>query len=307
MKQNNPIAKLLDSSTADDAKSADLAELSELDPEGVEAFRAAWSLLETERRRRIIGRLVELAEDNVALNFNEIFKLCLNDADEEVRTQAIGGLWEDEETALVNPLLGLLREDKSDKVKAASASALGRFTLLGEHGKVRAELVDRMKAALLSALNDETANEEVRRRALESLSPLSVPEVKKAIASAYAKGNDRLKIGAIYAMGRNCDPEWIPILLKELQNSDAERRFEAATALGELGNSDAVPRLIELGDDPDAEVRTAVLQSLGRIGGTKAKEYLQSCMSSRNESVRESARQALDELQANEDPLSMPL
>ena len=307
VKQDNQIARLLDSSTVDDAKSTELAELSELDRDGLEVFRTAWADLDAERRRRILGRLVELAEENVELNFNEIFKLCLNDPDEEVRAQAIAGLWEDEETALVVPLLARLQDDPSDRVRASAASALGRFTLLGEHGKVRAELVQRMKTALLSVLNDERANEEVRRRALESLSPLSVPEVKKAIASAYARGDERIKIGAIYAMGRNCDPEWIPILFRELKSADAERRFEAATALGELGDSDAVPRLIDLGDDPDAEVRTAVLQSLGKIGGTKAKEYLQSCMSSRNESVRELARQALDELQGNEDPLSMPL
>ncbi len=307
MKQNDQIARLLDSSTLGDAKSVELAELSELDRDGLEAFRTAWEDLLAERRRRVLSRLVELAENNVELNFNEIFKLCLNDPDEEVRALAISGLWEDEETALVIPLLARLQDDPSDRVKASAASALGRFTLLGEHGKLRHELVEKMKTVLLSVLNDETANEEVRRRALESLSPLSIPEVKKAIASAYARGDERIKIGAIYAMGRNCDPEWIPILFKELNNADAERRFEAATALGELGDSDAVPKLIDLGNDPDAEVRTAVLQSLGKIGGTKAKEYLQSCMSSRNEAVKESARQALDELQANEDPLSMPL
>jgi HEAT repeat protein len=305
--ENNSIAEIIDRATIDGAKSADLAELSELDPEALDSFRARWSVLDSERRRSIIGRLVELAEDNVELNFNEIFKLCLVDPDADVRSLAIGGLWENEEPGLIAPLVDLLRRDASDRVRAAAASALGRFTLLGEHGKLRAGYVDKMKTALLEIFNDEAVNEEIRHRALESLSSLSIPEVKKAIAGAYARGNDRLKVGAIYAMGRNCDPEWVPILFKELKNSDAERRFEAATALGELGDSDAVSRLIELGDDPDSEVRTAILQSLGRIGGSEAKEYLQSCMSSRDESVRESARQALHELQANEDPLSMPL
>jgi len=306
MPEKNSIAAILDGSTVDGVKSTDLAELSELDREALDSFKAAWSGLDTERRRRIISRLVELAEDNVELNFNEVFKLCLADPDAEVRALAIGSLWEDEEPSLIAPLLDLLRRDESDKVRSSAASALGRFTLLGEHGKLRAEYVDKMKAALLQVFNDEAVNEEIRRRALESLSPLSIPEVKKAIAWAYARGSERLKIGAIFAMGRNCDLEWMPILLQELKNSDAERRFEAATALGELGDSDAVPRLMELGDDPDSEVRTAVLQSLGRIGGSEAKEYLQSCMASRDESVRESARQALDELRANEDPLSAP-
>jgi len=146
----------------------------------------------------------------------------------------------------------------------------------------------------------------VRRRALESLSPLSIPEVKKAIALAYGQGTERMRVGSIYAMGRSCDSDWLPILLKETSNSDAERRFEAATALGELGDPDAVPRLMELGNDADSEVRMAALQSLGKIGGSKAREYLQSCMNTRDEAVKDAARHALDELKANEDPLSAP-
>ena len=307
MTEKNSIATILESSAIADATSAGLAELSRLDREEIESFEKIWSVLEPERRRRIISSLVDLTENNVELDFNDIFKLALTDADEDVRCQAISGLWEVEETGLIGPLLGLLRNDSSDRVRASAASALGRFTLLAEHGKIRPGYKDSVKNALLGILNDDGVNEEVRRRALESLAPLSVPDVKKAIASAYASGNERLRVGAIYAMGRNCDAEWIPILLKEASSGDPERRFEAATALGELGDSDAVPRLIELGNDPDSEVRSAALQSLGRIGGSEAREYLQSCMSSRDQATREAARHALDELQANEDPLSIPL
>ena len=306
MTEKDTIAQILDRSTVDAPKSTDLAELSELDRDEIETFKQAWSPLGPERRRHIISRLVELAEDNVELNFNEIFKLALRDLDEEVRVKAIAGLWEDEETALIRPLLDLLHKDSSERVRAAAASAFERFTLLGEHGKLRPAQVDKIKESLLGVFNDRTANEEIRRRALESLSPLSITEVKKAIALAYGQGTERMRVGAIYAMGRSCDSDWLPILLKETSNSDAERRFEAATALGELGDPDAVPRLMELGNDTDSEVRMAALQSLGKIGGSKAREYLQSCMNTRDEAVKDAARHALDELKANEDPLSAP-
>jgi len=93
MTDKDTIAQILARSTVDAPRSTDLAELSELDRDEMETFKQAWSPLGPERRRHIISRLVELAEDNVELNFNEIFKLGLSDPDEEVRIKAIAGLW----------------------------------------------------------------------------------------------------------------------------------------------------------------------------------------------------------------------
>ena len=294
-------------SSPESPSNATLAELSCLDAGEIDIFKSIWSGLTSDRRHDVVPRLVELAENNVELNFDAIFKVALNDSDPEIRRKSIEGLWENEETSLIAPLLNLLANDGSDSVRAAAAGALGRYTLMAEHGKLRPQRTDIIKESLLKVAADTSIIDEVRRRALEAVAPLSVPEVSSAIEAAYRGQNQRLKASALYAMGRNCDTAWMPFLISELGSADPELRFESAAALGELGEQDAVPALLEISNDADSEVRTAVIQALGKIGGTKAKEYLQGLLENRAPPIREAARHALDELLAYEDPLSLHL
>ncbi len=76
---------------------------------------------------------------------------------------------------------------------------------------------------------------------------------------------------------------------------------------GELGEAEAVSHLIKLINDPDADVRMAAIQALGKIGSTQAKECLEQCLDSANEVVCQTAEQVLNELEAQEDPLSYRL
>ncbi len=296
-----------EANTSGELSGVKLAELSNLGQVELQSFKKSFSTMPEEIRLSIIKRLVQLTEDNVELNFDDIFKFCLNDTNPDIRSQSIEGLWENEETSLINPLVKLLSNDSSDRVRAAAATALGRYVMLAEQGKLRVSYLDKVRDTLLVVTKDISTIEEVRRRALEAVSPLSIPEVKAEISTAYHSQNPRLKVSALFAMGRNCDPVWMPILLEELGDTDPEIRFEAATALGEFGDEIAVTPLIKIGGDPDTEVRMAIVQSLGKIGGTKAKEYLQNLLSSRDTAIRDLARQSLDELTANEDPMSLQI
>lgn len=279
--------------------------LSDLNAEELKTFQQAWQTIEPERRQEIMQRLVELAENNFELNFDGIFKSCLKDQDVEVRCKAIEGLWENEEPSLLKVLINLLKQDKSEKVRATAAAALSRFAMLAELRKLSPHHVSEVEKTLLGIISDGSTSVEVRRRALESAAPLSLPEVKKAITEAYQSRVSSLKISSIYAMGQNCDPSWLPALLKELASADAEMRYEAAGACGELGEEEAVPGVIRLIDDPDTEVRLAAIRALGRIGGSEAKECLQNCLRNSDEMLRQAAEQALHELEAEEDPLSL--
>ena len=62
-----------------------LVELSNLNSEELDFLERVWSGIEPKRRRQIIYRLVELAEDNFELNFDSIFRNCLKDQEAEVR------------------------------------------------------------------------------------------------------------------------------------------------------------------------------------------------------------------------------
>lgn len=277
-----------------------LTELSNLNSEELELFKGSWTAIEPKRRRHIVYRLVELAEDNFSLNFDSIFKYCIKDEDDEVRSKAIEGLWENEEPSIINPLIDLVVQDSSEKVQAAASTALGKFVLLAEHRKLRSDYLSKILEVLLHAINDKNQPIEVRSRALEAVAPLSLPQVKTVIIDAYQSHDFRLKVSSIYAMGKNCDAAWLSILLDELASADTEIRYEAACACGELEEEEAVPCLIRLLNDPDIDVQMAVIQALGKIGGAKAKECLESCLNNSSEPIRQAAEQALNEMEVKE-------
>jgi hypothetical protein len=80
-----------------------LTELSGLGPDDLKFFSEVWDELNTEHRMQIIRRLSELAEDNLELNFDTVFRYCLTDSDEDIRSLAIEGLWESEDRSFHNP------------------------------------------------------------------------------------------------------------------------------------------------------------------------------------------------------------
>jgi HEAT repeat protein len=287
--------------------SSRLAELANMDSAALEHLKQVWPTIELKRRRQIVSRLVELAEDNFELDFDNIFKNCLGDEDAEVRSKAIEGLWENEEPSLINTLLNLFEHDSSEAVQAAAASALGRFVMLSEQQKLRRSYRTKMYQALLATINGNSQSLEVKRRALEAIAPMDSPEVARAISEAYHSGHHKLKVSSIYAMGKNCNPAWLPLLLKELASAEAEVRYEAATACGEIGEEEAVTHLIELVDDRDIEVQLAAIRALGKIGGTEAKNCLEQCLDDDNETTEQAAEQALYELNEGEEPLSFSL
>lgn len=297
------IADIADS--ANPLRSSMLIELSGLNSAELAWLEQAWTAINPKRRCQIVSRLVELAEDNVELDFDGVFKCCLKDQDAAVRCKAIEGMWESEEPSLINYLADMLEHDSSEKVRAAAVAAMGKFAMLAEHEKLRSSYKSRIFQALLAVVDDESQDIEIRRRALEAVSPLNFPQVHKAIEEGYQSDNPELRVSAIYAMGRNCDSSWLPILLRELVSASAEMRYEAAVACGELGEEEAVPRLIELINDPDSNVQLAAIQALGKIGGSEAKGWLQECLNSSIELIRQAAEQALYELEVMEDPLSL--
>jgi len=283
--------------------SSKLAKLSNLNPEELGFLERAWTTIEPKRRRQVVSRLVELAENDFELNFDSIFKNCLGDQDAEVRSKAIEGLWENEEPSLINPLINLLGQDSSEKVQATAATALGKFVMLAEHKKLRSCHVSKVCQALLTAIGDKSKPIEVKRRALEATAPISLPQVERAITEAYQSHNPKLRVSSIYAMGKSCNPSWLPILLKELGSADTEMRYEATGACGELGEEEAAPQLIKLVDDPDIELQLAAIRALGKIGGTEAKNCLEQCLDDSSEAIQQAAEQALHKLEVGEEPL----
>ena len=287
--------------TAKPLKSGHLADLSQMTPADLPLLKEVWSGIDLERRRQIMSRLLELAHDNVELGFDVVFKHALKDPDADVRSQAIEGLWENEDPGLIQPFVRILERDPSEKVQAAAAIALGRFALLVELGEIRSEYREIIVNSLLPVFENAAKPIEVRKRALEAIAPMSMTAVRDAIRKAYESRDERFMVGALYAMGHTCDKSWLPYVIRELANADAEIRYEAAGACGEIGDEDAVVHLAEIIHDPDVEVRMAVIQALGKIGGNEAKRLLQLEANDSNVAIKEAVEQALSEIAAQQD------
>lgn len=283
---------------------SDFAGLSSLTRPELELFRTRWLDIDDDRRIQVLSHLVELAENNVEYNFDSIFRYALKDSNEDVRYLAIEGLWENEQTSLIDPFIELLESDESGRVQAAAAVALGKFAVMAELKKLRPQSAEKVIEALLGAVDDRNKSVEVTRRVLESAAPLNIPDVKEAIREAYDSGNPDLKISAIYSMGKSCDLSWIPVLLSELRNEEPEFRYEAATACGELEDEEPVPALIELTHDSDIEVCLAALQALGKIGSPAAKKCIEQYLESSNQAIREAAEEAAGYIDASDDLMS---
>jgi len=135
--------------------SSRLANLSATSAEEMVLFLEAWAGMGFERRRQIASQLVELAEEDPKLNFDDIFIACLRDPDEIVRVRAIEGLWEYENHSLIDPFITMLREDRRKSVRAAAALALGKFALLAELGKLRPDDGAKVEKVLVAVIDDQ--------------------------------------------------------------------------------------------------------------------------------------------------------
>ena len=276
--------------------SSEIAALSLAEPEERMIFRRYWPEVTPERKAHLLGRMIELAEDDANLDFSSLYRIMLADDTAVVRSAAIQGLWENEDPTLIRKLLPMMTNDPDAGVRAAAAEALGRFAMLAEYGKLRPETADALSESLLDVFRNSGEDIDVRRRALEAAAYLTRPEVREAITDAYDSDNPGLRASALFAAGRNLDPSWLETLLDETVSELPELRYEAAVALGEYEDERGVPQLIRLTEDDDSEVRLAAITALGKIGGRDAKLQLEELTHHEDEAVREMAAESLEDL-----------
>jgi HEAT repeat protein len=281
-----------------------LETMSKLPADDQAALREAWPAIAVETRLHLLTVLADVAESDIALDFGAVFRLALEDNDEETRLAALEGLWDDDDEALAPRLIQLLNADPSVAVRAAAAMNLGRFAMLGELEEIDPNTAGLVRDALLSVIRSPVEDTEVRRRALEAVSCMAGADITDLIRAAYREKDEQMTVSAVYAMGRSLDMTWAPFVRGELKNARPEIRMEAARAAGELDLSDALPELLDMLYDPEAKVREAVIDALGSIGSERALQVLGELARSTDEAIRYAALDALEVARFNEDPLS---
>jgi len=269
--------------------------LSELDAVSMQVFVPVWQTLPVDYKRKIVTELAEASEVNFDLNFDVLGYLALDDADPSVRSSAIDLLWDVDSLELLSKLIDLAENDESTEVRAAAISEIGRFILLGEYGDIPEQEAIKAQDVAIGLLNDATEDIQVRRRALEAISNSSLEFVAETIEEAYESDEHLMRVSAVFAMGRSYDQRWTEIVLRELRSDDAEIRYEAARAAGELEIEEAVTLLGQLAVVDEREIKQVAIWSLGEIGGTHATRLLTALAEDAEEAEDEDLLEAIED------------
>ena len=274
---------------------ATIYSLSNIQEEEFRRLTTAWGGFPVERRRSLMHRIAEVTETNFDMDFREVTRLALTDLDDEVREIAIESTWIDESTDMCNRLITMASADISPSVRAAAASALGRYILQGELEEFDAGVARQAQNVAIKLYQNPKEDLEVRRRALEAVSNCTRDGVDDMIEEGYASEHRAMRISAIYAMGRSYDSRWVDTVLQELSSDDPEIQFEAARAAGELEIKQAIPMLAELVSSDDREILEIAVWSLGEIGGSEANRLLEDLHEQAQEREDESLMEAIEE------------
>lgn len=285
-----------------------LYRLSDMTPEELAQIEAIWPDLPEWRRKALLEDIETLGESDTLLSFEALGRFAARDVAPEVRLPAVRMLQEYDEPHLIPLFLDLLHQDPIEAVRAAAATALGRFVYQGELEEIALEDLRVIEDALLEIVRSPEQPVLVSRRALESLGFSSRDEVPGLIQQAYDSGDKDWMASAIFAMGRSANARWRPQVLAMLESKLPALRMEAARAVGELELKEALPRLVELLEDPTENVRDACIWSLSQLGGGGVRDLLQRMFDqSEDEEEAEYLEAALDNLSFTEEMALLPI
>jgi HEAT repeat protein len=249
---------------------------SDLDPKSLQLFLDVWPRVQPARKLVLLDQLLSHLDSDTIVSYEEIGKALLDDPDGEVRVRAIRLLVESDDPKLADKLIDIFLHDAELAPRLEAVQLLGEFILLGELDKVNQSLQRRMEDALIGVVRGEEESV-LRKRALESLSYSSRPEIAALIESAFERMDPAWIASALRAMGRSQDDErWADNVVSMLLDEEPLIKFAAVEAAGQLIIEEAVPILLQILDDEEEleEVATAAIWALSQIGGDDARTYL---------------------------------
>jgi len=266
--------------------------------------------LSKEERTQLLGRIVE--GEDFFTDYLPVLRDFLDDEEAEVRKLAITGLWDYPEPEMIGVLLDKAENDPDEGARCRAIVTLGRYILEGmmanydfdwgpmteivREDELPTEDFLRVKGFLLGLHRNPEKTLDERRFAVEALSFLTSPEVSKIIEEAYAHPDQKMKMSAIFAMGRNGSANWHDTILDELHSPTRELQLEAIRAAGEAGFDGAGKHLWRLTYSDDRDVKLEAIWSLGQTGWEGAFDRLDDlAFFSEDEETQNTAELALEE------------
>ncbi len=254
-----------------------LHKFSDISPEQLAELKKSWLEIPAARKINLLGDLEEIAEADTLVCFDDFSRFVLKEENNPlVLSAAIRLLWECEDPKLI-PLLMEITNHTDIDLRASAVAALGLFIYLGELDEIPKLQQEKIEIKLFGIFNNDP-QDQVRRKALESLGYSSRKEVIKIIQKSYENELPEWKASALFAMGRSADPRWKNDILENIGEDNPEIKAEAIRAAGQLELRNARPVLLELLKEPfelDIDLRSIIIWSLSQIGGKNVRKTLE--------------------------------
>ncbi|MCX5800735.1 MAG: HEAT repeat domain-containing protein [Candidatus Eisenbacteria bacterium] len=159
-----------------------------------------------------------------------------------------------QETGLVHHFVRQLKSQRKWK-RARAAKILGELSLPAA------------SAALYRALDDP--DPDIRSLAARGLSKVRHPRAQAALIDILGR-HEELVSSRIAAMFIDVGTPSVPLLVKNMRNTNWRARFWTAEILGQVADRRAEGVLVSALSDSSADVRAAAAKALGRIGSKSA-------------------------------------
>lgn len=273
----------------------DFEDLSDLSRAAADRLQERWHEIAYPLRLALVREMVNRFETDIEHHFDRALIVALYDEEVDVKLGAFEGLTDSTDERLLAYLIDDMPNEKSAPVRAAAARITGQFVLQAELHGLESSRSGELKERVLGMMEDDP-DPDVRLFMLEAAGFFAGdPDVVDAIEDAWDSGSHDAQVSALRAMGHQCDPRWLDLVLQQMKSDEPELRFEAARAAGTVGNQSIVPQLIVLADDEDVEVQMAVIASLGAVGGEQAIAALRALEQSESPAIADAAGAAVEE------------
>jgi HEAT repeat protein len=266
--------------------------------------------LSKEERIQLLNRVVE--DRDYFTDYLPVLQDFLDDEEAEVRKLAITGLWDYPEPGMIEALLDKAENDPNEGVRCRAIVTLGRYIFEGmiadydfdwgdlteivREDELPQEGFLQVKEFLLGLYRNQARTLDERRFAVEALSFLTDPEIFEIIEEAYAHPDQKMKMSAIFAMGRNGNVHWHDAILDELYSPVRELQLEAIRAAGEASFDGAGKDLWRMTYSNDRDMKLEAIWALGKTGWEGAFDRLDDLSDfGEDEEIREMAELALEE------------
>ena len=280
-------------------KHSDLIHISSINKKQLEVFFKTWKGISKTRKIDLLKKFILLSEENVELDYSQIFIRFLTDEEPEINQLSLEGLWEYEGREIIDPVISLLDKIHSVEVRISAISLLGIYIMHALDKKIIKRDADKIINQLkLIFKNEKDIN--IRKKVLEAISPYGDEEINIFINQTYKSNNIEFKKSAIFSMGQTYNEKWLPKILSELDSINPCIRFEAVNAYAKLCNSNNISPIVKLIKDNDHEIRIATLNAIGVIGGETSIKFLETISNKSNSSLSKAANEILKNIKSEE-------